>query len=57
MPNSTKEDLTIQALMALRDYGVHLSLFRKAVDEWAGHNRNRYGMPQTPISKRRCHTF
>ena len=38
MPSSTEEDLTIQALMAVRDYGVHLSLFRKAVDEWAGHN-------------------
>ncbi|MAT41422.1 MAG: MarR family transcriptional regulator [Anaerolineaceae bacterium] len=27
-----------RALMAVRDYGVHLTLFRNAVDEWAGLN-------------------
>jgi DNA-binding MarR family transcriptional regulator len=38
MMNSTKTDLKKRALMAVRDYGVHLTLFRNAVDEWAGHN-------------------
>ena len=38
MMNSTKTDLKQRALMAVRDYGVHLTLFRNAVDAWAGHN-------------------
>jgi len=38
MTNSTKTDLKKRALMAVRDYGVHLTLFRNAVDEWAGLN-------------------
>jgi DNA-binding MarR family transcriptional regulator len=38
MTNSTKTDLKKRALMAVRDYGVHLTLFRHAVDEWAGLN-------------------
>jgi DNA-binding MarR family transcriptional regulator len=33
-----KKDLQDRALMAVRDYGVHLSLFRNAVDTWAGFN-------------------
>ena len=31
-------DLKKRALMAVREYGVHLTLFRNAVDAWAGHN-------------------
>ena len=38
MPNSTKTDLKQRALLAVRDYGVHLTLFRNAMDEWAGLN-------------------
>lgn len=38
MTNSTKTDLKKRALMAVRDYGVHLTLFQHAVDEWAGLN-------------------
>lgn len=33
-----KKDLQDRALKAVRDYGVHLSLFRNAVDTWAGFN-------------------
>ena len=35
---STKTDLKKRALMAVRDYGVHLTLFRNAMNEWAGLN-------------------
>lgn len=38
MTNSTKADLKKRALMAVRDYGVHLTLFRNAMNEWAGLN-------------------
>ncbi|RJP51290.1 MAG: MarR family transcriptional regulator [Anaerolineaceae bacterium] len=38
MTNSTKTDLKKRALMAVRDYGVHLTLFRNAMSEWAGLN-------------------
>ena len=38
MPNTTKSDLKKRALTAVRDYGVHLTLFRNAMDEWAGLN-------------------
>lgn len=38
MPKSTKTDLKMRALMAVRDYGIHLTLFRNAVTEWAGLN-------------------
>ena len=38
MTNSTKADLQKRALTAVRDYGVHLTLFRNAMDEWAGLN-------------------
>lgn len=38
MTNSTKTELKNRALMAVRDYGVHLTLFRNAMDEWAGLN-------------------
>ena len=38
MTNSTKTELKKRALMAVREYGVHLTLFRNAMDEWAGHN-------------------
>jgi len=38
MTNSTKTDLKKRALMAVRDYGVHLTMFRNAMDEWAGLN-------------------
>lgn len=38
MMNSTKTELKKRALMAVRDYGVHLTLFRNAMDEWAGLN-------------------
>jgi DNA-binding MarR family transcriptional regulator len=38
MTNSTKTDLKKLALMAVRDYGIHLKLFQNAVDQWAGHN-------------------
>ena len=38
MTNSTKTDLKKRALIAVREYGVHLILFRNAVSEWAGLN-------------------
>ena len=38
MMNSTKIDLKKRALMAVRDYGVHLTLFRNAMNEKAGLN-------------------
>ena len=38
MANSTKTDLKKRALMAVRDYGVHLTLFRNAMNVWAGLN-------------------
>ena len=38
MTKSTKTDLKNQALMAVRDYGVNLTLFRNAMNEWAGLN-------------------
>ena len=36
MTKSTKTDLKIRALMAVRDYGIQLTLFRNAMSEWAG---------------------
>lgn len=38
MTNTTKTDLKKRALMAVRDYGIHLTLFRNAMNEWAGLN-------------------
>jgi DNA-binding MarR family transcriptional regulator len=38
MTNSIKIDLTRRALNAVREYGVHLMLFRNAMNEWAGLN-------------------
>jgi DNA-binding MarR family transcriptional regulator len=38
MRKSTKTDLKKRALMAVRDYGVNLTLFRNAMSEWAGIN-------------------
>lgn len=38
MTELTKTDLKKRALAAVRDYGVHLTLFRNAVDAWAGLN-------------------
>jgi DNA-binding MarR family transcriptional regulator len=38
MAKSTKADLKKRALMAVRDYGVNLTLFRNAMSEWAGLN-------------------
>lgn len=38
MTNSKKIDLKKRALAAVREYGVHLTLFRNAVSEWAGLN-------------------
>lgn len=38
MTISTKPDLEKRALIAVRDYGVHLMLFRNAMNEWAGFN-------------------
>ena len=38
MTNSTKTDLKKRALNAVRDYGVHLTLFRNAMNEWVGLN-------------------
>jgi len=34
----TKTNLKKRALMAVREYGVHLTLFRNAMSEWAGLN-------------------
>lgn len=38
MMESMKTDLKKRALIAVRDYGVNLTLFRNAVNEWAGIN-------------------
>ena len=38
MTNSKKADLKKRALMAVREYGIHLTLFRNAMSEWAGLN-------------------
>jgi len=38
MTKSTKTDLKKRALMAVREYGIHLTLFRNAMSEWAGLN-------------------
>jgi DNA-binding MarR family transcriptional regulator len=38
MTKQTKTDLKKRALMAVRDYGVNLTLFRNAMSEWAGLN-------------------
>ena len=38
MTKSTKTDLKIRALMAVRDYGIQLTQFRNAMSEWAGVN-------------------
>ncbi len=35
---TSKAELRKRALMAVRDYGVHLTLFRNAMSEWAGVN-------------------
>ena len=38
MTNSIKIELERRALNAVRDYGVHLTLFRNAMNEWVGLN-------------------
>jgi DNA-binding MarR family transcriptional regulator len=38
MAKTTKTDLKKRALMAVRDYGIHLTQFRNAMSEWAGVN-------------------
>ena len=38
MPNFIKTELKKRALIAVREYGIHLTLFRNAMDEWAGLN-------------------
>ncbi len=38
MANSTKTDLKKRALMAVRDYGVQLTLLRNAMGDWLGLN-------------------
>ncbi len=38
MTKSTKTDLKKRALIAVRDYGVNLTLFQSAMTEWAGLN-------------------
>ncbi len=38
MTNTTKTALKKRALMAVRDYGIHIKLFQNAVDAWAGLN-------------------
>ena len=38
MRKSSKTDLKRRALMAVREYGVNLTLFRNAMNEWAGLN-------------------
>ena len=38
MPKSTKADLKKRALLAVREYGIQLTLFRNAMSEWAGLN-------------------
>ncbi len=38
MPESINTDLKKRALVAVREYGVHLTLLRNAMSEWAGLN-------------------
>jgi DNA-binding MarR family transcriptional regulator len=38
MPTAKYMDLKQRALAAVREYGVHLTLFRNAMNEWAGLN-------------------
>jgi len=38
MIDSLETDLKKRTLMAVRDYGVHLTLFRNAMNAWAGLN-------------------
>ena len=38
MTNSTITDLKQRALKAVRDYGIYLTQFRNAMNEWAGLN-------------------
>ena len=38
MTETTKTDLKKRALIAVRDYGVQLTQFRNAMNEWAGIN-------------------
>ena len=38
MTKSSKTDLQKRSLMAVRDYGVNLTQFRNAMNEWAGLN-------------------
>ncbi|MHB8132700.1 MAG: MarR family winged helix-turn-helix transcriptional regulator [Anaerolineaceae bacterium] len=38
MTETTMSDLKMRALMAIRDYGVNLTQFRNAMNEWAGLN-------------------
>lgn len=38
MANSRTKELKKRALIAVRDYGVNLTLFRNAMNEWAGLN-------------------
>lgn len=38
MTNATKTELEKRALAAVRDYGVNLTHFRNAMNEWAGLN-------------------
>jgi len=38
MTNTSKMELKKRALMAVRDYGVNLTQFQRAMTEWAGHN-------------------
>lgn len=38
MSHTTKSQLKKRALMAVRDYGVNLTQFRNAMNEWAGLN-------------------
>ncbi|MBL8079321.1 MAG: MarR family transcriptional regulator [Anaerolineales bacterium] len=38
MPNSTKAELKKRALIAVAEYGAHLTMFRNAMSEWAGLN-------------------
>ena len=38
MLKSKKTDLKKRALMAVREYGIHLTLFRNAMSEWLGLN-------------------
>ena len=38
MTSSARTELKKRALIAIRDYGIHLTLFRNAMNEWAGLN-------------------